>query len=136
MLSLYTKANKNAQKPSGLTGRLFYAYFSAYAHRIDRIPLRGECCLKKICALMMILCMIAGMACSEEIDLSNTPAPEAEEEKCAYVPQISESPLMDVPPFHPECASVLLVEPESGQIIFEMNADTPFLSSLIGEMSA
>ena len=65
------------------------------------------------------------MAFSEEMDIFRTPAPEVGAEKCAYVPRISDSALMDAPPFHPECAAVLLMEPESGQIIFEMNADTP-----------
>ena len=81
--------------------------------------------MKKACALLLMICLIAANAFSEEMDLFSTPAPEATPEKNTYVPQLSASPLMDAPPFHPECASVLLLESESGQIIFEMNADTP-----------
>ena len=81
--------------------------------------------MKRICALLIIVCLIAGLAYSEEMDIFKTPAPEAGEEKCAYIPRLSEDPLMDAPPFHPECAAVMLLEPESGQIIFEMNAATP-----------
>ena len=81
--------------------------------------------MKKICALMIIICLLTGMAFSEEMDIFKTPVPEAAAEKNTYIPQLSENTLMDAPPFHPECAAVMLVEPESGQIIFEMNADTP-----------
>ncbi|MBQ3575468.1 MAG: D-alanyl-D-alanine carboxypeptidase [Clostridia bacterium] len=81
--------------------------------------------MKKLCALILILCLLAGMALSEEMDIFKTPSPEAEDQKCAYIPRLAESPLMDAPPFHPECAAVMLVEPESGQVIFEMNADSP-----------
>lgn len=36
---------------------------------------------------------------------------------------LSDSPLLESPPFSINCASALLMEPESGQIIFELNAD-------------
>jgi len=80
--------------------------------------------LKKICALIIACCLAAGIACAEELDLFATPSPEAAGGRNP-LPQLSSAPLMDAPPFHPECASALLLEPESGQIIFEMNADTP-----------
>ena len=81
--------------------------------------------MKKFCALILLICLITANALSEEIELFKTPAPQAAADQIAYIPQLSAAPLMDAPPFHPECASVLLVEPESGQIIFEMNADAP-----------
>ena len=81
--------------------------------------------MKKICALMLMICLLAANALSEEMELFKTPVPEKTAEKSIYVPQLSASPLMDAPPFHPECAAVLLLECESGQIIFEMNADAP-----------
>ena len=80
--------------------------------------------MKKICALIIACCLAAGIACAEELDLFATPSPEAAGGRNP-LPQLSSAPLMDAPPFHPECASALLLEPESGQIIFEMNADTP-----------
>lgn len=51
----------------------------------------------------------------------NTPAPTP----LSSAPQLSETALLDVPPISLNCASAILVEPESGQILFEMNADSP-----------
>ncbi len=58
----------------------------------------------------------------EALDLSPTavPAPTP-----AALPPVSEAPLLQSPPIHPDCAAVLLMEADSGQIIFEMNADAP-----------
>ena len=47
-----------------------------------------------------------------------TPAP-------VELPPVSDAPLLETPPIHPDCAAVLLMEADSGQIIFQMNPDTP-----------
>lgn len=39
--------------------------------------------------------------------------------------QLSADPLLDAPPMVLNCASALLLEPESGTVIFQMNADSP-----------
>ena len=39
--------------------------------------------------------------------------------------ELSGTALLDAPPMALDCAAALLLEPESGQIIFEMNADSP-----------
>lgn len=78
--------------------------------------------MKKIYALILLICLFFGCASAEELDLFQTPSPEAAVE--ADIPELSEMALMDTPPFHPNCAAVMLLEAESGQIIFEMNADT------------
>ena len=65
----------------------------------------------------------AGLA--EMIDLS-TPLPQAEATPAPNrAPQLTEAPLEDVPPLRLDCAAAMLVEPESGQIIFAQNPDTP-----------
>ena len=58
----------------------------------------------------------------EALDLSPTAAPAPTP---AALPPVSEAPLLQSPPIHPDCAAVLLMEADSGQIIFEMNADAP-----------
>lgn len=78
---------------------------------------------KQIVALLlalMLLCLPLQGVC--EISLSPTPVPEPETQE-ANLPPISEAPLVEGVPFQADCASVMLVEAESGQIIFEMNAD-------------
>ena len=57
-----------------------------------------------------------------EIDLSATAAPSPAPPP---LPELSSESLLDAPPMKLNCASALLLEPESGQIIFEMNADAP-----------
>ena len=80
---------------------------------------------KLIVALLLtaLLCPVP-FAPGETLDLSPTPAPAATPEPAA-LPPMSVAPLMAAPPFHPNCAAVLLMEADSGQIIFEMNADSP-----------
>ena len=56
-----------------------------------------------------------------EVDLS-TPAPT---QPPAAPPQLSAAPLLDAPPIALSCAAAILVEPESGQVLFEQNADVP-----------
>ena len=72
-----------------------------------------------ICALLLVPPQTARC---QEIGLSPTAAPEAEPPS---LPPVSAAPLLESPPFHPNCAAVLLMEAESGQVIFEMNADSP-----------
>ena len=66
-------------------------------------------------ALILSLC-----ATRAELDLSPvaTPAPTPS------TPPLPTAPLMDAMPFHADCAAALLMEAETGQIIFEMNADS------------
>ena len=83
--------------------------------------------MRKIVAALLLaalLCLPAG-GWGEEIDLSPTAAPTAEPEPASDPAPISAAPLMDAPPFPAECAALLLMEAETGQIIFEMNADAP-----------
>ena len=62
--------------------------------------------------------------CAAEIDLFATPAPDAAPSAADSIPSLSGTPLLDAPPMKTDCAAVLLAEADSGQIIFEMNADT------------
>jgi len=72
-------------------------------------------CLVLIAAL---LAPVSGMA---ELDLSSpTPTPQP-----SSVPELSGESLLDSAPMTLNCASAILVEPESGQVIFEMNAASP-----------
>ena len=66
-------------------------------------------------ALILSLCVARA-----ELDLSPvaTPAPTPS------APPLPTAPLMDAMPFHADCAAALLMEAETGQIIFEMNADS------------
>lgn len=59
-----------------------------------------------------------------EIDLSPTSLPE-KPSVVVKLPPISSKPLVESIPFNTPCASVMLLESTSGQIIFEMNADSP-----------
>ena len=78
---------------------------------------------KTIAFMLCLLLALAPAARGEapELDLSPaaspTPAPLA-------LPPVSEEPLLEVPPRHPDCAAALLMEADSGQIIFQMNADS------------
>lgn len=81
--------------------------------------------LKKLLILLLCLCILCTFipAWAVEIDLSPTPAPEPTES--AGLCPLSDIPLLDGPPFNAACASMMLLEMESGQVIFEMNADSP-----------
>ena len=74
--------------------------------------------------LSALLLCVPLTARGQEIDLSPTPAATAAPEPLR-LPPVSQGPLLDVPPIHPDCAAALLMEADSGQIIFQMNADTP-----------
>ncbi len=74
-------------------------------------------------AALLIALLLLSIALAEEIDLSPTPAPDVPES--ASLPPISDAPLLESPPMRLNCAAALLMEADSGQIIFEMNADSP-----------
>lgn len=80
--------------------------------------------MKKIIALMLAIWLVLGGGLAEEVDLFSTPAPKTQATSDA-APRLSDSPLLESPPIQLNCAAALLVEAESGQIIFEMNADSP-----------
>lgn len=75
---------------------------------------------KTLCLLLALILLLPGAALSE-IDFA-TPAPT---QPPAAAPELSAAPLLETPPIALSCASALLVEPQSGQVIFEQNADTP-----------
>lgn len=81
--------------------------------------------MKKIIALAMLLCLLVGAGLGEELDLYATPEPGATRAPSASdgIPELSQAPLLETPPMNLNCAAALLLEPESGQILFEMNAD-------------
>ena len=78
--------------------------------------------IRKIVALLIALMLVIA-AHAEEIDLSPTPAPT--EAAPVALPPISTAPLLESAPMRLNCGSALLMEADSGQIIFEMNADSP-----------
>ncbi len=80
--------------------------------------------IRKIAALWIALALLCAVR-AEEIDLSPTPAPTAAPDPAARLSPMSDAPLLEIPPMHLDCAAALLLEAESGQIIFEMNADSP-----------
>lgn len=80
--------------------------------------------MKKICAYALVMCLLFSFAVAEELDLSSTPVPE-ETSQIGSAPGISDAPLLEVPPINLNCGAALLLEPQSGQILFEMNADVP-----------
>lgn len=73
---------------------------------------------------LALTCLLPGAA-GEAIDLSPTPAPTAAPDPAERLAPISEAPLMESPPMRLDCAAALLMEADSGQIIFQMNADSP-----------
>ena len=75
---------------------------------------------KTILALLslLLLCVPAGRCA--QVDLAPTPPPAP-----AVLTPLSAAPLLETPPLHPACAAVLLAEADSGQVIFQMNADAP-----------
>lgn len=84
--------------------------------------------MKRICAVALLLCFLCSLfsfAVGEDADLFSIPIPEQIQSPSASasIPQISKAPLLEIPPMNLNCGAALLLEPESGQIIFEMNAD-------------
>ena len=81
----------------------------------------------RLLALLLCLalaCLLPGAA-GEEIDLSPTPAPTAAPDPADQLSPISDAPLVQSPPMRLDCAAALLMEADSGQVIFQMNADSP-----------
>lgn len=78
--------------------------------------------MRRFVALLIALLLLS-IVLAEEIDLSPTPAPDVPE--AVNLPPISDAPLLQSPPMRLNCAAALLLEADSGQIIFEMNADSP-----------
>jgi len=76
-----------------------------------------------LCLLLALLAALPGMA-QTEIDLS-TPAPAPEQHAAPRAPELSAAPLLETAPMKLPCAAAILVEPQSGQVIFEHNADAP-----------
>ena len=77
--------------------------------------------LRKMLCRTLTLMLLAPAAGNAELDLTTpapTPAPAAP-------PALSAAPLLETPPIGLPCAAAILVEPQSGQVIFEQNADTP-----------
>ena len=81
--------------------------------------------MKRICDIALILCLLNMFALGEEIDLFSTSAPGKTPSASASesAPELSQAPLLETPPIRLNCGAALLVECESGQILFEMNAD-------------
>jgi len=75
----------------------------------------------RVLALLLILALLAPVSGMAELDLS-APAPSP---KPSSLPELSGQPLLDAPPMTLNCTSALLLEPQSGQIIFELNAASP-----------
>ena len=77
--------------------------------------------LRKMLCLTLTLMLLAPAAGNAELDLTTpapTPAPAAP-------PALSAAPLLETPPIELPCAAAILVEPQSGQVLFAQNADTP-----------
>ena len=84
--------------------------------------------MRKLLACLLcaaLLCLPLGARC-EEIDLSPVPSPTAPPAaQSPALPPVSDAPLLENPPMRLDCAAALLMEQDSGQIIFQMNADSP-----------
>lgn len=74
--------------------------------------------------LTFVLLLLPTQGLCSEIDLFPTAEPDNSISK-ATLPSLSDAPLLESVPFNVACASTLLLEADSGQIIFEMNADSP-----------
>lgn len=80
-------------------------------------------CLAALLIAALLLCLPLGGS-GEELDLSPTAAPTRAPEPLALTPMAAE-PLLESPPMRLNCAAALLMEADSGQVIFQMNADSP-----------
>ena len=77
--------------------------------------------LRKMLCLALALMLLAPAAGNAELTLTTpapTPAPAAP-------PALSAAPLLETPPIELPCAAAILVEPQSGQVLFAQNTDTP-----------
>ena len=80
--------------------------------------------MRKLIALIALFTCLAAPFCRAEIDLSPTPAATAAPTPAA-LPPVSQGALLESPPIHMSCAAALLMEADSGQIIFQMNPNAP-----------
>ncbi len=78
--------------------------------------------LKALLFCLIFLTTLCHAAGESEIDLA--PAPTQTPRPAALSP-LSTAPLEPSPPLMLNCASAMLVEQDSGQVVFEMNPDTP-----------
>ena len=79
--------------------------------------------MRKLLATLLVLVLFPRFgAWGQEIELfpEATPAPGP-----LVLSPISDAPLLQSPPMSLNCAAALLMEADSGQVIFEMNADIP-----------
>ena len=77
--------------------------------------------LRKMLCLALALMLLVPAAGNAELTLTTpapTPAPAAP-------PALSAAPLLETPPIELPCAAAILVEPQSGQVLFAQNTDTP-----------
>ena len=77
--------------------------------------------LRKMLCLALALMLLAPAAGNAELTLTTpapTPAPAAP-------PALRAAPLLETPPIELPCAAAILVEPQSGQVLFAQNTDTP-----------
>ncbi len=79
---------------------------------------------KTLAALLTLFLLLLPLARAQELDLSLSPTPAPTEAPPA-LPPISQAPLLENPPMRLNCAAALLMEADSGQIIFQINADSP-----------
>ena len=77
--------------------------------------------LRKMLCLALALMLLVPAAGNAELTLMTpapTPAPAAP-------PALNAAPLLETPPIELPCAAAILVEPQSGQVLFAQNTDTP-----------
>ena len=77
--------------------------------------------LRKMLCLALALMLLVPAAGNAELTLT-TPAPTPAP---ASPPALSAAPLLETPPIELPCAAAILVEPQSGQVLFAQNTDTP-----------
>ena len=82
----------------------------------------GKTIFALMLAVALLCCAPAGRGAEIDLSPADTPAPTPAPARLA---PLSARPLLEAPPFQMECAAALLAEADSGQIIFEMNADAP-----------
>ncbi|MEE1199437.1 MAG: D-alanyl-D-alanine carboxypeptidase family protein [Christensenellales bacterium] len=75
----------------------------------------------RIMALLLVLGILSATAAGAEVEFSTASPIQMTEEP----PSLSGEPLLEAPPFTLSCASAMLLEPRSGQVLFELNGDTP-----------
>lgn len=80
---------------------------------------------KWIAALLCAVLCFTVNALGEEIDLSSPSPTVAPAPETPSLPPVSDAPLLESPPMRLDCAAALLLEQDSGQVIFQMNAAAP-----------